>query len=124
MTAAVADYKPAEVSIRKIKKEDKLDQIKLCPTEDILSSLKTSGKKIIGFALETDNEKENALKKLKSKNLDLIVMNSLNDEMSGFEYSTNKITVIHKNGKQIGFPLKSKFQAANTIISEILKSNG
>ena len=124
MTAAVADYKPAEVSILKMKKEDKLDQIKLSPTEDILSSLKSSRKKIVGFALETDNEKENALKKLKSKNLDLIVLNSLNDEMSGFEYNTNKITVIHKNGKQIGFPLKSKFQAANTIISEILKSNG
>jgi phosphopantothenoylcysteine decarboxylase/phosphopantothenate--cysteine ligase, prokaryotic len=124
MAAAVADYKSAEVSIRKMKKEDKLDQIKLYPTEDILSSLKPLGKKIVGFALETDNEKENALKKLKSKNLDLIVMNSLNDEMSGFEYNTNKITVIHKNGKQIDFPLKSKFQAANTVISEILKSNG
>lgn len=124
MAAAVADYKPVEVSIRKMKKEDKLDQIKLYPTEDILSSLKPLGKKIVGFALETDNEKENALKKLKSKNLDLIVMNSLNDEMSGFEYNTNKITVIHKNGKQIDFPLKSKFQAANTVISEILKSNG
>jgi phosphopantothenoylcysteine decarboxylase/phosphopantothenate--cysteine ligase len=124
MAAAVADYKPAEVSNRKMKKEDKLDQIKLSYTEDILSSLKTSGKKIVGFALETDNEKENALKKLKSKNLDLIILNSLKDEMSGFEYNTNKITIIHKNGKQIDFPLKSKFQAANTIISEILKSNG
>ena len=124
MAAAVADYKPAEVSIRKMKKEDKLNQIKLYPTEDILSSLKTSGKKIIGFALETDNEKENALKKLKSKNLDMIVLNSLNDEQSGFEYNTNKITVIHKNGGQIDFPLESKFQAANKIISEILKSNG
>jgi phosphopantothenoylcysteine decarboxylase/phosphopantothenate--cysteine ligase len=124
MAAAVADYKPAEVSNRKMKKEDKLDQIKLCPADDILSTLKPSGKKLVGFALETDNEKKNALKKLKNKNLDLIVMNSLNDEMSGFEYNTNKITVIHKNGKQIGFPLKSKFQAANTIISEILKSNG
>jgi phosphopantothenoylcysteine decarboxylase / phosphopantothenate---cysteine ligase len=124
MAAAVADYKPAEFSIQKMKKEDKLSQIKLYPTEDILSSLKTSGKKIIGFALETDNEKENALKKLKSKNLDLIILNSLNDEKSGFEYNTNKITVIHKNGELINFPLESKFQAANEIISEILKSNG
>jgi phosphopantothenoylcysteine decarboxylase/phosphopantothenate--cysteine ligase len=124
MAAAVADYKPAEVSNRKMKKEDKLNQIKLCTTEDILSSLKPSKKKRIGFALETENEKENALKKLKSKNLDLIILNSLKDEMSGFEYNTNKITIIHKNGKQIDFPLKSKFQAANTIISEILKSNG
>jgi phosphopantothenoylcysteine decarboxylase / phosphopantothenate---cysteine ligase len=124
MAAAVADYKPSEVSNRKMKKEDKLGQIKLNPTDDILSSLKPSRKKRVGFALETDNERENALKKLKSKNLDLIVMNSLNDENSGFEYNTNKITVIHKNGKQIDFPLKSKFQAANTILSEILKLNG
>jgi phosphopantothenoylcysteine decarboxylase / phosphopantothenate---cysteine ligase len=124
MAAAVADFKPAEFSINKMKKEDKHGQIKLYPTEDILSSLKTSGKKIVGFALETENEKENALKKLKSKNLDMIILNSLNDEKSGFEYDTNKITVIHKNGKQIDFPLKSKFQAANSIITEILKSNG
>jgi phosphopantothenoylcysteine decarboxylase/phosphopantothenate--cysteine ligase len=54
----------------------------------------------------------------------MIILNSLNDEKSGFEYDTNKITVIHKNGKQIDFPLKSKFQAANSIITEILKSNG
>jgi phosphopantothenoylcysteine decarboxylase / phosphopantothenate---cysteine ligase len=124
MAAAVADYKPVEVSSRKMKKDDKLSQIKLYPTDDILSSLKLSRKKRIGFALETENEKENALKKLKSKNLDLIVLNSLNDKNSGFEYNTNKITIIHKNGKQIDFPLKSKFQVANTIISEILKSNG
>ena len=121
MAAAVADYKPAEFSINKMKKEDKHGQIKLYPTEDILSSLKTSGKKIVGFALETENEKENALKKLKSKNLDMIILNSLNDEKSGFEFGTNKITIIHKNGKQIDFPLKSKFQAANSIITEILK---
>jgi phosphopantothenoylcysteine decarboxylase/phosphopantothenate--cysteine ligase len=124
MAAAVADYKPAQVSSQKMKKEDKLDQIRLSPTDDILSSLTVSGKKLVGFALETHNEKSNALKKLKSKNLDMIVLNSLKDENSGFEYNTNKITVIHKNGKQIVFPLMSKFQAANIIISEILKSNG
>jgi phosphopantothenoylcysteine decarboxylase / phosphopantothenate---cysteine ligase len=124
MAAAVADYKPAKFSSQKMKKEDKMDRIKLSPTDDILSTLKSSKKKIIGFALETTNEKENALKKLKSKNLDLIVLNSLNDDLSGFEYDTNKITIIHKNGKLIDFPLKSKFQAANTIITEILKSNG
>ena len=124
MAAAVADYKPAEASKHKMKKEDKLDQIKLEPTDDILSCLKNSGKKIVGFALETDNEKENAMKKLKNKNLDMIILNSLNDRGSGFEHSTNKITVIHKNMEQIEFPLESKFQAANKIISEILKSNG
>jgi phosphopantothenoylcysteine decarboxylase / phosphopantothenate---cysteine ligase len=121
MAAAVADYKPATASVKKLKKEDKLDMVKLSQTEDILSSLKGSGKKIIGFALETDNETENALKKLKNKFMDMIVLNSLNDKNSGFEYNTNKITVIHKNGERKEFPLESKFRAANRIISEILK---
>lgn len=121
MAAAVADYKPAETSGSKLKKEDKLDQIKLSQTEDILSSLKNSGKKIIGFALETNNEKENALSKLKSKSLDMIVLNSLNDKNSGFDYNTNKITIIHKNGEQVDFPLQSKFKAANNVLSEMLK---
>ena len=124
MAAAVADYKPARILSQKIKKEDKLNQIKLVFTEDILSSLKDSGKKLIGFALETHNEKVNAKKKLKNKHLDMIVLNSLKDENSGFEYNTNKITVIYNNGKQIAFPLMSKFQAANKIISEVLKLNG
>jgi phosphopantothenoylcysteine decarboxylase / phosphopantothenate---cysteine ligase len=123
MAAAVADYKPAQSLSQKIKKEDKLNQIKLGLTDDILSSLKDSGKILIGFALETNNEKENARKKLKNKNLDMIVLNSLKDDNSGFEYNTNKITVINKNGKQIAFPLMSKFQAANKIISEVLKLN-
>jgi phosphopantothenoylcysteine decarboxylase/phosphopantothenate--cysteine ligase len=121
MAAAVADYKPIKISDRKLKKEDNLDMIKLTQTEDILSTLKGSGKKVIGFALETDNETENARKKLKNKLLDMIVLNSLKDKNSGFEHNTNKITVIHKNGEQIDFPLESKFRAANRIISEILK---
>ncbi|MDR3609538.1 MAG: bifunctional phosphopantothenoylcysteine decarboxylase/phosphopantothenate--cysteine ligase CoaBC [Ignavibacteriaceae bacterium] len=121
MAAAVADYKPIKISDRKLKKEDNLDMIKLTQTEDILSTLKVSGKKVIGFALETDNETENARKKLKNKLLDMIVLNSLKDKNSGFEHNTNKITVIHKNGEQIDFPLESKFRAANRIISEILK---
>lgn len=124
MAAAVADYKPAKVYSQKMKKEDKLGQIKVDYTDDILASIKDSGKKLIGFALETNNEKANAIKKLKSKNLDMIVMNSLKDENSGFEYNTNKITIIHKNGKHIVYPLMAKFQAANIIISEILKSDG
>ena len=121
MSAAVADYKPAEVSKVKLKKDEKIDNIKLTPTEDILMSIKDSGKKVIGFALETDNEEKNALTKLKCKNLDMIVLNSLKDHKSGFEFNTNKIKVIHKNGEQIDFPLQSKFQAANKILSEILK---
>ncbi len=121
MSAAVADYKPDGFSNKKIKKEDKLTSIKVTQTVDILSSVKKEGKIIVGFALETDNELNNAKKKLNSKNLDMIVLNSLKDKSSGFETDTNKIKVIHKSGKKFDFPLKSKFQTANDILSEILK---
>ncbi len=119
MSAAVADYKPSETSQKKIKKEDKLSSLGLTQTEDILSSIKKDGKKIIGFALETNNAEKNALKKLKEKNLDMIVLNSLSDKKSGFEYDSNKITIISKSGKKKSFPLQSKFQAANNILTEI-----
>jgi phosphopantothenoylcysteine decarboxylase/phosphopantothenate--cysteine ligase len=121
MSAAVADYKPEVFSTKKIKKEDELPEIKLTKTDDILASLDKKGKIVVGFALETDDELQNASNKLKSKNLDMIVMNSLKDNSSGFEVDSNKITVIHKSGKQEQFPLMSKFQAANKILSEILK---
>jgi phosphopantothenoylcysteine decarboxylase / phosphopantothenate---cysteine ligase len=124
MAAAVADYRPAQSSSKKIKKEDNVEAIKLSKTDDILSSLKkdsVSGKKIIGFALETNNAEKNALKKLKEKNLDLIVLNSLQDKKSGFEFDTNKIVTISKTGKKKSYPLQSKFQAANNILTEILK---
>ncbi len=121
MSAAVADYTPANVSPKKIKKEEKLSSIKLNETEDILASIEKNGKIIAGFALETDNELKNASKKLKSKNLDLIVLNSLKDKHSGFETDSNKVTVIHSSGKKIEFALQSKFQAANRILSELLK---
>ncbi len=123
MSAAVADYRPAEKSSKKIKKEEKINEIKITENEDILASLEKKDKKIIGFALETDNEVENAVKKMKTKNLDMIVLNSLKDEKSGFEFETNKITIIHKTGEREDFPLQSKFQAANRILSEILKLN-
>ena len=97
-----------------------MTEIKLNQTEDILTSIKKDGKTIVGFALETDNEKNNAVKKLKAKNLDMIVLNSVKDKKSTFEYDTNKITVIHKTGKQKSYPLLSKFQAANKILSEII----
>ncbi len=122
MSAAVADYKPASASDKKIKKEDKLASIKLEETADILASLDKKDKIVAGFALETDDELKNASEKLKKKNLDLIVLNSLRDKESGFEFDTNKITIIHKTGKTIELPLMSKFQAANKILSEILES--
>ena len=120
MAAAVADFKPIVAKTKKIKKEDKLSEIKLTQTDDILASIKKDNKTLIGFALETDNEKGNAIKKLKAKNLDMIVLNSPKDKTSAFEYDTNKITVIHKTGKQKSYPLLSKFQAANKILSEIV----
>jgi len=121
MSAAVADFKPAKVARGKIKKEDNPETIKLNRTDDILSTIKKDNKIIVGFALETDNELSNAKKKLKSKNLDMIVLNSLKDKNSGFEVDTNKINIFYKSGKKKELPLMSKFQAANKILSEIVK---
>src|SRR5690606_5888423 len=83
MAAAVADYKPDSVSSKKIKKEDKLTQIKLVETEDILQSVNKTGKVVVGFALETDNELANAKKKMKQKDIDMIILNSIKDAGSG-----------------------------------------
>ncbi len=91
MSAAVADYKPEKASSKKIKKDSGFNKIDLESTIDIFSSLKKKEQKIIGFALETDNELKNAKKKIKDKNLDMIVLNSLKDKSSGFEFDTNKI---------------------------------
>ncbi len=122
MSAAVADYKPAKVSSKKLKKEKNLTEIKITKTADILSSVKKENKIIVGFALETDNEIANAKRKLKAKQLDMIVLNSLKDKRSGFEFDTNKVTLIKKSGKTINLLLQSKFQIANKILSEILIS--
>ena len=119
MSAAVADYKPAKVSAKKLKKEKNLTEIKITKTTDILSSINKENKIIVGFALETDNEIANAKKKLKEKQLDMIVLNSLKDKRSGFEFDTNKVTLIKKNGKTIKLPLQSKFQIANKILDEL-----
>ena len=123
MAAAVADYRPARISSSKIKKESaKLASVKVTGTIDILGSLKKKNHFIAGFALETENELTNARKKLKSKNLDMIVLNSLKDKKSGFDYNTNKITLIQKSGRTTKFKLMSKFQAANKILTEIIKT--
>ena len=119
MSAAVADYKPAKVSSKKLKKEKNLTEIKITKTADILSSIKKEKKVVVGFALETDNEIANAKKKLKEKQLDMIVLNSLKDKKSGFEFDTNKVTLIKKSGKTINLPLQSKFQIANKILDQL-----
>lgn len=121
MSAAVADYKPESFTSLKIKKEDTAINIPLVATTDILASLKDKKITICGFALETDNEIENAKKKLSNKNMDLIVLNSLQEKGAGFEFDTNKITVINKNNEFNQYPLMSKFQTANVILKEINK---
>ncbi len=123
MSAAVADYKPQKLLSSKIKKEEsRLTSIKVTETIDILGSLKKEKQFTAGFALETENEILNAKNKLKNKNLDLIVLNSLKDKKSGFEFDTNKITIFRRNGNPVKFPLMTKFQAANKILNEIIKS--
>jgi phosphopantothenoylcysteine decarboxylase/phosphopantothenate--cysteine ligase len=122
-SAAVADFTPAKVSKQKIKKKNNKMQIDLVATKDILASLggKKSRQVLVGFALETSNELENAIDKLERKNLDLIVLNSLQDKGAGFAGSTNKITLIDKNKKVKEFPLKQKQEVANDIFEAVLK---
>ena len=123
MAAAVADYTPEKVSKDKIKKEDDVLSIKLIKTKDILSKageLKTSGQTLVGFALETNNEKENALKKLSKKNADIIVLNSLNDDGAGFGHSTNKIVIFDKKGNEYNYDKKSKKEVAKDIVNAII----
>ena len=120
MSAAVSDFRPLKVAQNKLKKNKSATDFKLEMNVDILSSLKSGKSKIIGFALETQNEMANAKKKLKEKNLDMIVLNSPGKD-SGFEVDTNKVTIIKQDGKQIKLPLLSKFQVANKILNEVIK---
>ena len=121
MAAAVADFTPAMVQQVKIK--DKELDLKLVPTKDIAAELgaaKRPGQILAGFALETNNEKENAMKKLKQKNLDFIVLNSLNDTGAGFGHTTNKITIIDKDGRSTDFGLKPKDKVAKDIVNKLV----
>ena len=125
LSAAVADFKPKEIATQKIKKKSNTLTIELERTTDILASLGEIKQKqyLVGFALETNNELENAKGKLKKKNLNLIVLNSLNDKGAGFKTNTNKVTFIDDDEKVTEFKLKSKTEVAidllNTIISKI-----
>ena len=124
LSAAVADYKPTVTANQKIKKSANSKTIDLIPTKDTLAELgrlKKSNQLLIGFALETENELENAKAKIKKKNLDLIVLNSLNDKGAGFKNETNKISIINKHNKILNFELKNKSEVAKDIIAEILK---
>ncbi len=123
MSAAVADYKPSNVADKKIKKKDSHLVLDLEKTNDILAAVgkeKKKGQLLVGFALETDNEEANAQKKLKEKNLDFIVLNSLADKGAGFGHDTNKIKIIGKDNKPVDFQLKSKAAVAADIVNHIV----
>lgn len=122
LSAAVADFKPTVQSKTKIKEKSKLT-LELTANKDIaqkLGEIKKTEQILIGFALETDNEEQNASKKIIKKNFDFIVLNSLQDKNAGFGYDTNKITIIYKDGKKKEFELKSKKEVAEDIINEII----
>ncbi len=120
--AAVADYTPAKVSDKKIKKKEDHFTIELVKTIDLAGTfgkIKKDNQIIVGFALETDNELENATDKLERKNFDLIVLNSLNDKGAGFGHDTNQITIINSKNEIVKYPLKSKTEVAEDIVIAI-----
>ena len=122
--AAVADYTPKYPANTKIKKKEDDFMLELIKTKDIayeLGKRKKASQINVGFALETDNEMENALSKLEKKNLDLIVLNSLQDPGAGFQHDTNKVTIVDKSRNVVKFDLKSKVEVAEDIINYIQK---
>lgn len=124
MSAAVADYRPANQSEKKIKKSDDSMQIDLVRNPDILRWMgqnKPDGLLLVGFALETNDALANAKKKLESKNLDLIVLNTLEDDGAGFGHDTNKVTFIGRENKSHSFELKSKREVAHDLVAHIQK---
>lgn len=123
LSAAVADYTPKNVFSQKVKKADNVLNIELQPTKDILAQLgrmKTDKQTLVGFALETNDEENNAKQKLSKKNLDFIVLNSLNDKNACFGFDTNKVTIIDSNGKMIKTDLKSKSEIAEDVVSKLI----
>jgi phosphopantothenoylcysteine decarboxylase/phosphopantothenate--cysteine ligase len=123
MAAAVADYSPIEKIETKIKKKETILNIELAKTKDILKTLgekKQKGQILVGFALETNNEEDFAKEKLKAKNADLIVLNSLNDKGAGFGHDTNKITIFGKEGQVFRFDKQTKTLVAKDIIDTII----
>lgn len=124
MAAAVADYTPVSVANEKIKKSDDNWPVVLKRTPDILKSLgqnKKNGQVLVGFALETNNERENALSKLQQKNADIIILNSLRDADAGFGKDTNKVTVFNKKGGEKQYDLKTKQAVAKDIVDYIIE---
>ena len=124
MAAAVADYSPVSVASEKIKKKEESWTIALKKTPDILKSLgqkKREHQVLAGFALETNNERENALAKLQQKNADIIVLNSLRDKGAAFGNDTNKVTIFDRTGREKKFDLKPKTAVAEDIVDYIIE---
>lgn len=124
LCAAVSDFTPSEKADKKIKREKDDMILSLKPTQDIAASvgkIKREGSLLVGFALETDNEFDNAQGKLERKNLDMIVLNSLQDPGAGFAVDTNKVSIIFRGGETLEYPLKSKSQVADDIVDNIEK---
>jgi phosphopantothenoylcysteine decarboxylase/phosphopantothenate--cysteine ligase len=122
LCAAVADFTPAIVAENKIKREGNKLILELEPTKDIakaLGQMKKQGQVMVGFALETNDEENHAKEKLQKKNLDFIVLNSLQDEGAGFQHNTNKVTLIDKDN-ETSFPLKSKKEVAKDIVNKLV----
>jgi phosphopantothenoylcysteine decarboxylase/phosphopantothenate--cysteine ligase len=122
LAAAVADYRPQEAALQKIKKKDDILDLTLVKTQDIAAALGHSKKDhqlLVGFALETNDELANAQSKLVRKNFDFIVLNSLQDQGAGFNHDTNKITILYRDNKIVYFELKSKIAAAEDIIRAV-----
>ena len=122
LCAAVADFTPATIADNKIKREGNKLILELAPTKDIaqnLGQMKKDNQVMVGFALETNDEENHAKEKLQKKNLDFIVLNSLQDEGAGFQFSTNKVTLIDKDG-ETKFPLKSKQEVAKDIVNKLV----
>ncbi|MGC3943360.1 MAG: bifunctional phosphopantothenoylcysteine decarboxylase/phosphopantothenate--cysteine ligase CoaBC [Chryseolinea sp.] len=123
LAAAVADYRPAAPASEKIKKKDENLNLELTKTRDIAAELgkhKRDNQVLVGFALETNNEVPNALKKLSAKNFDMIVLNSLQDKGAGFGLDTNKVTIIDRDQKSTTFDLKNKREVARDIVNSII----
>jgi phosphopantothenoylcysteine decarboxylase/phosphopantothenate--cysteine ligase len=122
MAAAIADFTPSDVAMQKIKKGDRAPEIKLQPTKDVLKEMgvqKKDNQLLIGFALETNDEVANALKKLHKKNLDLIVLNSLQDPGAGFKHATNQVSLIDRDEHIQAYELKNKDDVARDIVNRI-----
>jgi len=122
--AAVSDYTPVSTSDKKVKRGEEEWSIRMKPTRDIAAEMgkrKLAGQLLVGFALETNNEMENALRKLENKNLDLVVINSLQDSGAGFANDTNKVTMADRQGNIYSYDLKPKAQVAADLVERVIK---